>query len=250
VPWILSAPKYEKRYFHDIVGPVNLAYACGSGGVVPADDPLIDHSIRWILDKVHGGSIEDYVAGPTPPTLNKGSAFYSQDLLLTLLERGRVEEFLRGFYTLLAAGIAHGTYTTTEWGDNTQPHIHSISSVLRMFRTMLVQERNGALILLQGTPRDWLSSGKTIVIDAAPTWYGPVSLKTTSELDGGRLSIELTIPERIEHTPVRIRLRLPAGYRLEGAKADGRALKIEDLEWLVVQGLRGRVRIDIRAVSL
>ena len=60
------------------------------------------------------------------------------------------------FYTLLAANVSHETLTTCEWWSNTQPHVHSISSLIRMFRTMMVQERDGALYLLQGTPRRWL----------------------------------------------------------------------------------------------
>ena len=76
--------------------------------------------------------------------------FYSQDLAITLLELGRDEEFLRMFYTILAANISPDTLTTFEWWNNTQPHLHSISSMIRMARTRLIQERDGALWVATG----------------------------------------------------------------------------------------------------
>lgn len=243
VPWVLSTPEFQQRYFHDIVGPINLAYSCGTGGVVPVDHDLISHTIRWIVDRVHQGSYEQVVAGTEPPTLNRGSAFYSQDLALALLERGKVEEFLRIFYTALAAGISHGTFTTTEWGDNTQPHIHSIGSVIRMFRTMLIQERGGTLYLLQGVPRAWFAQGQSILIRQAPTWYGPISMKSTSDVEHQTVSLDLAMPPRIEQTPVHLRLRLPDGLKAKSATANGQPIEVRNGEWLILKGLTGQVSI-------
>ena len=67
--------------------------------------------------------MEEATAGITQA--NEGAMFYSQDLAITLLKLGRVEDFLRIFYTLLASDISHETLTTCEWRDNTQPHVHS-----------------------------------------------------------------------------------------------------------------------------
>ncbi|MBP7937195.1 MAG: hypothetical protein KA354_21330 [Phycisphaerae bacterium] len=243
VPWVLSAPQFQQRYFHDIVGPVNLAYSCSTGGVVPPDHELIDHTIRWIVDRVHQGSYEQVVAGTEPPTLNHGSAFYSQDLALVLLERGQVEEFLRVFYTALAAGISHGTFTTTEWGDNTQPHIHSIGSLVRMFRAMLIQERDATLYLLQGVPRAWFTQGETITIREAPTWYGPVSLRSTSDIEHQTVSLDLSLPPRIAETAVRLRLRLPGGLSVKTATASGQPVEVRGGEWLTIKGWTGQVSV-------
>src|SRR5208337_970631 len=166
VPWVLHAPKHVDRYFYDVCGPINLAY----GGVLPRDDERIQHVIGWIIDRTHHGSLEEATAGIKDA--EEGAMFYSQDLAVVLLELGRVEDFLRIFYTLLASNISHETLTTCEWRSNTQPHVHSISSLIRMFRTMLIQERDGGLYLLQGTPRRWLEQGKGMKISEAPMWYG------------------------------------------------------------------------------
>ena len=103
VPWDLSAPKAKNEYLNGACGPINLAF----GGVLPRDNPLIAQVIRWNIDHVHKGSREESATA---------SMFYSQDLAIVLLEEGRVEDFLRMFYTILAADVTHGTLATGEWG--------------------------------------------------------------------------------------------------------------------------------------
>ena len=158
------------------------------------DDPRIAHVIRWNIDHVHKGSPEESATA---------SMFYSQDLAIVLLEQGRVEEFLRMFYTILASDVSHQTLATCEWRNNTQPHIHSISSLIRMLRTMMVQERDGGLYLLQGTPRRWLEDKQEIKIRELPTWYGPLSLHCVSHVADGNVRLRLQVPERL-------RLRFPS----------------------------------------
>ena len=180
IPWNLSNPKLDHVYLSGVCGPINLAY----GGVLPRTDPRIDHVIRWNIDRTHKGS---------PERSATNSMFYSQDLAITLLELGREEEFLRMFYTVLAANISPETLTTFEWWNNTQPHLHSVASMVRMARTMLIQERDDALYLLQGTPRRWYEQGKEIVISETPTTFGPLSLRTRSELNDNRIHIQLDL---------------------------------------------------------
>ena len=211
IPWALHAPKYEDRYMYDVCGPINLAF----GGVVPSRDERIGQVIRWMVDHVHQGSVESATAGTE--MRNKGAMFYCQDLAVVLLELGRVEEFLRMLYTLPAANISHETLTTCEWKSNTQPHVHSIASLVRMVRTMLIQERDGGLYLLQGVPRRWFEDGKEIRIEDAPTWYGPLSLHCSSRVKEGSLQVRLKVPPRIGLTPIHLKLRLPAGMRVTGA---------------------------------
>jgi hypothetical protein len=169
--------------------------------------------------------------------------FYSQDLAIVLLELGRVEDFLRIFYTLLAANISHETLTTCEWRSNTQPHVHSISSLIRMFRTMMIQERDGGLYLLQGTPRRWLDHGKTVKITEASSWYGALSLEATSDIGAGKVRVKLAIPGRIGSRPVHLRLRLPSGMRIERVQVDEHPHSNVKGEWIILKGLKGKVDI-------
>jgi hypothetical protein len=237
VPWMLSAPKYMDRYFYDAGGPIFLA----TGRVLPGDDERIQNVIRWIIDRTHHGSVEDSAASFKSP--GSGAMFYSEDLAIVLLELGRVEDFLRIFYTLLAADISHETFTTCEWRSNTQPHVNSIASLIRMFRTMMIQERDGGLYLLQGTPRRWMGQGKRVSITEAPTWYGTLSLEATSNLADRQVKAQLVVPERIGSTPIHLRLRLPDGRRVEKVQVNGREHPGLEGEWIILKGFRGKADI-------
>jgi hypothetical protein len=238
VPWMLHAPNYEDRLFYDVVGPINLAF----GGVLPRDDERISHVIRWIIERTHGGSIEEATAGTWEG--HEGTMFYSQDLAVVLLELGRVEDFLSILYTLLACNVSHRTLTACECQSNTQPHIHSTSSLVRMVRTMLVQERDGGLYLLQGTPRRWLEDGKQIRIEKGPTWYGPLSLGCRSKISEGLIRLHLGVPERLGEAPIHVKLRLPRGARIEGVTLTGRGSADLDGEWIVLRGLSDHALIE------
>jgi hypothetical protein len=236
VPWVLHAPKHENEYFNGVCGPINLAF----GGVLPRDDPRIAHVIRWNLQHVHQGS---------PEASATASMFYSQDLAVTLLELGRVEEFLRMFYAILASNVSHQTLTTCEWRSNTQPHIHSIASLIRMFRTMLIQERDSGLYLLQGTPRRWLEQGQVIRIKDAPTWYGRLSLQVASRIDEGIVELRLRVPDRLQATPVHLRLRLPAGKRVEAVSVAGQPHREFNAEGITLRNLQSEQTIAVRVGS-
>jgi len=242
IPRSVSDPGSTDLYHYGNTGPINLAF----GGVVPPDDERIDHVIRYMLKNAYGGRIEGLLTGSIAYDRSNVTCcmFYSQDLAVVLLELGRVDEFLRIFYTLLASNVTHETLTTCEWRANAMPHIHSISSLIRMFRTMLIQERDGALYLLQGTPRRWLADGQEIRINEAPTWYGPLSLRCVSRLDDGRITITLDLPPRLGNTPVRLRLRTPHATRIKRAISGDKEWPVEQGKWLVLSGAAGHVQIE------
>jgi hypothetical protein len=237
VPWVLHAPKYIDRYFYEAAGPTYLP----TGGVFLPEDVRIQHVIRWINDRTHHGSLEEAAAGSKDAT--EGAMFYTQDLGIALLELGRVDDFLRIFYTLLAANISHETLTTCEWRSNTQPHVHSVASLIRMFRTMMIQERGGALYLLQGIPRGWWEQGKVLKITEAPTWYGPISLETWSQVEVAKVGARITLPNRLASTPVNLRLSLPDGRRIKRVQVNGEEHPSLEGEWIILKGVTGIAEI-------
>jgi hypothetical protein len=236
VPWVLHAPKHEDPYFNGACGPINLAY----GGVLSRDDPRIRHVIRWNIDRTYKGS---------PEASALASMFYSQDLACVLLEQGRVEDFLRMFYSILASNVSQETLTTCEWRSNTQPHVHSIASLVRMFRTMLIEERDGSLVLLQGVPRRWLEPGRQIRITEAPTWFGPLSLHGSRVPADDSVQIRLKIPPCLGTVPIRLRLRLPEGKRTGAVTVNGRPHRDLDGEWITLRGLQDQVELRTGVVA-
>lgn len=239
IPFDLSAPRYRNRYLYDVCGPINLA---ATGEALSCEDVRIQNVIRWIIDRTHQGSLEEATAG-VKGRPSVGAMFYSQDLAIMLLELGRVEDFLRIFYSLLPADISHETLTTCEWRRNTQPHVHSISSLIRMFRTMMIQERDGALFMLQGIPRRWLEDGKVVRIVEAPTWYGTVSLECSSNLKNRLVRVGLKPPEMIGSTPIRLKVSLPGGKQMTRVVINGGEYPGINGEWLSLSGLAGQTNI-------
>ena len=74
-----------------------------------------------------------------------------------------------------------------------------------------------SLRLLFGTSRRWLENGKTIQIDRAPTAFGPVSVLARSEIEAGRVVVELKLPTRNRPKSIQLRVRIPAGFRVDSA---------------------------------
>jgi hypothetical protein len=131
-------------------------------------------------------------------------------------------------YGMLATGMTQGTYISGEAVsllpfDGTYarlmfmpPNAGANASYLGTLRELLVHERRGplgapiGLDLAFSTPRAWLADGKEIDVRNAPTSFGKVSYSIGRH--GSSVVAHLVLP----HTEdVRLRLRLPAGERLE-----------------------------------
>ncbi len=130
-------------------------------------------------------------------------------------------------YGMLAIGMTRGTYISGEAisvvpvngvyyrSMYMPPNSAANASYLETFRQTLIHERRGAtgapvgLDLAFSTPRTWLSSGKTISVEEAPTSFGPVSFSIARA--GSRIDVHVTAPPRAQ---LRLRLRLPEGERI------------------------------------
>ncbi len=134
----------------------------------------------------------------------------------------RPDRQVLSLYGLLAIGMTPGTYVSGEAvsvlpvGDAYDrmmlmpPNTGSNASYLGTLRELLVHERGGGLDLAFATPRAWLSDGRAIRVRDAPTRFGKVSYSIVRH--GRVVEARLTLPARAH---ARLRLRLPAGERLE-----------------------------------
>ena len=62
------------------------------------------------------------------------------------------------------------------------PHAWAAASYVTLVREMLLSERDDALELLSGVPDWWLADGRIIDLQDAYTHFGPLNLRTESEL--------------------------------------------------------------------
>jgi hypothetical protein len=145
-----------------------------------------------------------------------------------LAENDRPDEQVLSLYGLLAIAMTPKTFVSGEAVSvlpvgGTQdrmmlmpPNTGSNASYLGTLRELLIHERSGGLDLAFATPRAWLSGGRAIRVRRAPTRFGNVSYSIVRH--GRLIEARLVLPPRAH---ARLRLRVPAGERLEHVVVGG-----------------------------
>ncbi|MFG3712457.1 LamG-like jellyroll fold domain-containing protein [Micromonospora sp. NPDC047730] len=174
---------------------------------------------------------------------------YGWSYLKYLDQIGDADRIGLTFYGMLAQGFTRNTFIGGE-GETVAPcpmeYYRSQfraplspnnATYLKALRGMLVNETLDAagvpteLDLAPATPKPWLSDGQTVGVTKLPTLFGPVTYSITSAVARGTIEATVTPPPAAAGRPglqqVKLHLRLPAGYRLEAATANGAAVAIE-----------------------
>jgi hypothetical protein len=100
--------------------------------------------------------------------------------------------------------------------------------------------------LAKATPRAWLEQGKTIVVANAPTRFGNVGYELHSDIDHGKVSAVLHIPEGL-HAATKLRLRVPGGKVLRAVTLNGAPWNDFSPEQEVVNvpsGRQGKISVE------
>ena len=190
---------------------------------------------------------------------------YGTRYALDTLRRDDPDRALVSFYGLLAQGFTRNTFVIGE-GCALEPldargrffycppNSAGNAYFLSLLRNLVVQDwdtdddgRPDTLRLLHATPRAWLEDGKTIRLEEAPTAFGTVSCTVKSELQLGRVSVDVALPSRNPPTRSFLRLRLPDGWRVTHASlADGTPLPLGSAETADLSRLRGSQKITFQ----
>jgi hypothetical protein len=268
VPIALSGeePPYERVVGSRMGSYWNImsCYVLGSG-VFPPDAEPVDAILAYARRR--GGRFMGMNrARPEPSwwvSTDNVNDLYGMRDALALLRRDEPDLALVGFYGKLAHGLTRDTFIGCE-GSGIRPEDEfgrqmylppnsaSNASFLQQLRHLLVQDwdldddgRPETLRLLFATPRDWLRDGAEIHVERAPTAFGELSLHVRSKLAAGEVLAELSLPERAPAQKTLLRVRLPAGWRADGAEADGRALARVGDETFDLSGLAGQVAVRV-----
>ncbi len=136
------------------------------------------------------------------------------------LRRGEVKAFLQSWYGTLASISDRETYTFIEHYFGVGPHkTHEEAWFLMETRWMLYLEEGRTLRLLAGAPRAWLEDGKTIAVEKAASYFGPLSFRVESHAARGEIRISVTCESSRRPDAVEIRVPHPAGLRAKAASA-------------------------------
>ena len=154
------------------------------------------------------------------------------------LLRDDVKAAIRSFYSYMASGFSHTVYEPVEHrfahGQYFGPP-STDGTWFELYRNMLVRETDdGALLLAQAAPRAWLSDGKRIEVERAPTYYGLLNMTIESRAASGRISATVEMPGRSRPRELIVRLRHPEGKPMRSVTVNGKAWTAFDAkqEWV------------------
>lgn len=155
--------------------------------------------------------------------------FISYGYAQMLLRLDRVEEFLLFLYAHRYHGHTRGSWTAGEvtgiTGDSALYCIPAQQTIPLIARWMLVLEDSDEdrLHLAKGVPRQWVTSGKKISVEQAPTRWGRVSFTLQAKPETGAVVGQVDFAGAKAPAEVHFKLRVPAETRLRSVTVNGRA---------------------------
>jgi len=162
---------------------------------------------------------------------------YNQHATVYLL-RDKPKAAIRAFYSMMACAFSHSCFEPVEhrwtWGQYFGPP-STDGAWFELYRNMLIRELDDdSLLLLQATPRQWLEDGKTIEVERAPTYFGPLSMKIDSAAASNKITATIQMPQRTRPTALLLRLRHPDAKPMRKLTVNGRDWNDYDTrkEWL------------------
>ena len=235
-----------------LYGPIHLIDC----GVFPADSPEAEWILRDMEDNVfigeeRGRRLDDF----EKQWFSWGGITIQSNLLpnpLVYLQRGQAKHAVRAFYNSLAANVYADVRAFTEhpvsaYGLGRGPNYKTPdeSAFIVWLRSLLILERGDELDLLAGTPAEWLTPGKKIVIRGAATWFGPMDLEAEVAADGKQLKVNLKAPDRNPPKAIRLHCRIPG--KADRATVNGTAASTFDAQRgiITLPGNVGRAEIVI-----
>lgn len=211
-----------------------MLYALIPGGLMDADDPLvtgslkkIEHAISAGGQPIHTGWMADgaWVAitldNVAEAHLALGNGDASARYLYSSLNHGSPL-----FTWCEERGLEPGTKKTS--GD--RQHLWTPVAVLRLVRDSLVLEQGDRLHLGLGTARSWLKQGRSLGIRQAPTHFGNVSYRITSDTDHGTIQAEIAPPTRKAPREIVLHVRHPERATMRSVTIDGKPARDFDAE--------------------
>ena len=116
---------------------------------------------------------------------------------------------------------------------------------LENFRDMLAMEDGQSLWIARATPRAWLEQGKKIAVKNAPTEFGALAYEIVSDVDNGKISATIDIPNRHPAKSIKLRFRHPQMARIKAVTVNGKKWSDfdPDRETIRLSGLNGNVTV-------
>ena len=241
-------------------------YALASGLFAP-DSP--EARGAWHYMRLHGSRLLGLVRagayalyGHHAPYPTSGTdQVYGLNVARFLASLDQPDQLVLSLYGQLAAAMTPGTFVAGEAASVTllagqryramylSPNGAANATLLGTLRLLLVNEtvdaqgRPEGLDLAFSTPRAWLAPGKSIVVRDAPTSFGRLSYSIRSAAQS--LHVTVDVPARSRVGALRLRLRLPQGDRIVGARSGPVRLRVRG-ETIELPIRPGKLELEVR----
>lgn len=172
---------------------------------------------------------------------------------LPYLYRDEIKHFVRTYFNSLASAYYPeirmcNEHSLPELGYPAGDHFKSSDEAQSTYwlRLMFVHEDGEDLILGQAIPRYWLADGKSVGMERAPSYFGPLSFRLSSEASQGRIRAVVDPPTRNRPRNIYLRFRHPDGKPIRTVSVNGLPYDKIDVakEWVIIPGsVEGRQEI-------
>ena len=245
-------------YWNIIIG-----YTIGSGIFPPGSEQE-----NWIprYQEQHGGLFMGMLrsGGMSNTFWNteyKLNPLYGTRYALDTIRRDDPERALVSFYGMLAQGFTRNTFICGEGASlepldgngrllSLPPNSAANAHFLSMLRYLLVQDSDldddgkpETLRLGFGVPKRWMEDGKGYAVRGAPTAFGPLSFQLKSHLSRGEVVADVDLPARNHPTRTLLRARVPDGWRVVTAFANGTVVQPDAKGTVDISSLTGKQQL-------
>jgi hypothetical protein len=127
---------------------------------------------------------------------------------------------------------AEGVTAAGGFGIGDMPHAWAAAETVSLVRELLVMEEGTTLVLGAGVPLEWLTGGRRIAVDFAPTHFGSAGYELVGDLSPGPRGVDGSVRLRRlggAAPPGGYRLQLPVEQPPTVVSIDGRARPSKDL---------------------
>ncbi len=172
------------------------------------------------------------------------------------LYRDEIKHYLRAYFNPFASAFYPeirmcNEHSLPELGYPRGDHFKTSDEAQSTFwlRLMFVHEQGDELFLGQAIPRYWLAQNRTVGIERAASYFGPLSLRMTPNADASEIKVVLVPPMRNPPKTIYLRLRHPLEKSIQSVTVNGRKYDRFDAakEWIVLPGnLEGAQEIGVR----
>ncbi len=210
-------------------GVLNSAFPCE---LLAPDHELITGTLKYMNSHLSPGGLQMHTGWMAD---GMWAAISLDNVAEVELQRNNGDEAARLLYAVLNHGTPLYTWCEergqdpgTDKTSGDRQHLWTPAAVVRAVRDCMVMEEGEGLHLARGAERSWLTGGKQIGIERAPTHFGEVTFELKLDTATHTAAGEVIFPSRAVPAWCVLHLRLPDGMTVKSVSRESGAVVLPD----------------------